>query len=318
MALGTGGRGANPLRAHPALLLTVGKRYRVLIDAGDGTFFQLAKLYGPKRLDAVILTALGPERLAGLVGILDSGQKRTPHDAPLLVGPHGTADIHRLLGDLMRTTLQVSDVVEVGDPWSLKLGPATLTVEIVDTGNHGQVLGVRLSEADVSGAIDREALARLGLDGDDVPRLKRGEQVNGVSPEQVIGPRRAGRVLAVLGPCRPTTKASDCARDAGVVFVVAPYIDERYDTAVDEGVMTGVEAATLGHEAAAKAVVLMHLNGTTRPEYAKKEAGRFHPRVIIPNDGDMAQLPAPGSGLNYQRANSESRRRAAPQRPGHR
>jgi hypothetical protein len=55
--------------------------------------------------------------------------------------------------------------------------------------------------------------------------------------------------------------------------------------------MTGAEAALLATAPQADALALLHLTTATRQGYARRQAARFHQRVLIPADGDQFVLP---------------------------
>jgi ribonuclease Z len=278
------------------LLLKLGGQ-RVLIDAGDGAFRQLATWDAPKRLDLIIITALTTERLGGLATILDNPALQTTRRPPLVAGPVGTAAAVKRMAELMSDGTRLSPVLEVEDEEELAVEDASLALTVLDIGRAKPALGVRLTEPDAPGRFDVLAAQRLGLEpGPAFSRLSRGETVDGVAPEDVMGPPRPGRRLAVLGPCRPTERATAQATNARALFVVAPYIEERQEVAAETGVMTGAEAALLATHAQAQTLVLMHLGGAIRAGYARREAAQFHRRVFVPSDGERFLVPMPDVG----------------------
>jgi ribonuclease Z len=292
LALGTGGVGTQANRSYPSTLLKVGT-HRTLIDAGDGTLRQLARWDSVKQLDVIVITALTTERIGGLATVLDNPLLRVRRRRPLLVGPVGTADALKALKTVMSDDPHVAEVIEVEDETSLSIGAAELVAIPIEGGS----LGVRLEEPDAPGRFDVEAATRLGLKpGPAFGRLLRGETVDGVEPRQVVGPSRQGRLLAVLGPCRPAADASEFVDGAQLLVVVAPYTDERQEVAVESGTMTGVEAALLATEARVGTLALMHVSATARTGYARRETAQFHSRVIIPADGDRFTLQLSDEG----------------------
>src|SRR6185312_11621410 len=72
--------------------------------------------------------------------------------------------------------------------------------------NHRvEAYGYAFLEDDRPGRFDVEAARRLGVtEGPDFGRLQRGETVDGVRPEQVVGPDRTGRRIVISGDTSPT------------------------------------------------------------------------------------------------------------------
>src|ERR671939_88925 len=161
---GTAGSVPTARRGLPALLRTVG-----LAD-----------------VDEVFLTHLHLDHWLGLPGLLKSFDLRDRH-APLTVyGPAGTAP---LLEGLRRTVIG-----RLGYPFTI------VELEAGESGrHHGYEIsafhvrhrtvsfGYALVEDDRPGRFDADLARELGVEfGPDFGRLQRGEEVNGVRPEQVI------------------------------------------------------------------------------------------------------------------------------------
>ena len=71
--------------------------------------------------------------------------------------------------------------------------------------NHRvQAYGYAFIEHDRPGRFDVEAARTLGVtEGPDFGRLQRGETVNGIAPEQVVGEDRPGRRIVYTGDTAP-------------------------------------------------------------------------------------------------------------------
>jgi ribonuclease BN (tRNA processing enzyme) len=132
VAVGTGGPGSEPRRAHPSLLLRVGTS-RALIDAGDGTLRQLAP-YNPSVLNFVVITAAMTDRLAGLPALLDQPPAQGRRRLPVLIGPPGIAKFVESMAAFMSDEPQVADIVEVHDEADFSLKDAMMHVATVDEG----------------------------------------------------------------------------------------------------------------------------------------------------------------------------------------
>src|SRR5262249_39850685 len=70
--------------------------------------------------------------------------------------------------------------------------------------HRGHAFGYAVVEDARPGHLDPELAERLGVTpGPDFGRLQRGETVNGVAPEQVMGQAREGRKLVISGDTAP-------------------------------------------------------------------------------------------------------------------
>ncbi|MXO61338.1 MBL fold metallo-hydrolase [Altererythrobacter salegens] len=96
VTLGTqGGPVASTTRSQPANLLQFGK-LNVLVDAGDGTAGQLAKIgLNPADIDAVFISHLHFDHMAGLLGILGLRLQTNTVGKLQIYGPPGTAETVR-------------------------------------------------------------------------------------------------------------------------------------------------------------------------------------------------------------------------------
>ena len=121
-------------------------------------------------------------------------------DRPLAVhGPRGlralldlrAADGRRVCGfDLELMELEPGDVLERD---GYRIAP-------VPVAHRGLAFGYVIFEDERPGVFDPDAALRLGLrQGPEFGRVQRGETIRGVTPEQVLGPSRPGRKVAISG-----------------------------------------------------------------------------------------------------------------------
>src|SRR6185503_6714756 len=101
----------------------------------------------------------------------------------------------------------------------------------------------------------------LGVtEGPDFGRLQRGETVNGVTPEQVVGEDRAGRRIVYTGDTAPVQSVEIYAAGADVLVHEATFCEDERGRARDTGHSTARQAATTALEAEVKLLVLTHLS----------------------------------------------------------
>jgi len=67
--------------------------------------------------------------------------------------------------------------------------------------------------------------------GPDFGRLQRGETVDGVSPEQVMGPAREGRKIVISGDTAPCEALAIAAHEADLLIHEATFAEEEADRA---------------------------------------------------------------------------------------
>src|SRR5437870_744761 len=186
-------------RAPAALLVRRGGD-KLLFDCAEGTQRQLLRSsVGLVELQDIFLTHFHADHVLGLPGMLKTFALRG-RELPLTVyGPRGLVDllgslrrvVGRLSYDVRLVELQPGDVIE-RDGYRL----ATFGV------SHGvSALGWSLIEATRPGRFDVEEADALGVpNGPERGALQHGERVTladgrTITPEEVVGPARAGRTL---------------------------------------------------------------------------------------------------------------------------
>src|SRR4029077_17782125 len=190
---GTAGSIPTVRRGLPALLVRRGGD-RILFDCGEGTQRQLVRSVGLTHLDEIFLTHFHADHWLGLPGLLKTFDLRG-RERPLAVyGPRGLGELltaaQRLAGrvrfELQLVELSPGDELERD---GYKIAPVAVV-------HRGPAFGYVLYEDERPGVFDPGARSSLGLTpGPEFGRVQRGETVNGVSPEQVLGPSRPGRKL---------------------------------------------------------------------------------------------------------------------------
>ena len=294
--VGTGGFHSAHWKGFPCTLLNSGSS-KVIFDCGEGSLASLRSLGISGGIDAALLSGATAEELLGLVSVADwlgSARRSTPLS---IVGPEGTVRVMDSLQTLKRGRKFRSRVHDAS-AHEVVFETPTLTITtfglVRDAHDHG--LGFIVQESDLPGRVDMEAAERFGLTGRDIGRLVRGEAVDGVDPAEVVGPARPGRRVVIAGRTRPSDYLLDALRSADVALLAAAYIDERWDVANATGTMTAWEAALAASNAGVSLVALYNVSSSNRDRVVLLEAGTYHPRVIVPGDGDRLEIPQRDSG----------------------
>jgi ribonuclease Z len=292
---GTAGSVPTARRGLPATLIRRGAD-KVLIDCGEGTQRQLIRSVGLPDLTEVFLTHLHTDHWLGLPGMLKSFDLRD-RTAPLTVfGPPGT----EALLDAARKTIfgRVKYRLRVVD-----LEPDAIVefdgyeIHALRVRHRGEAYGYALIEEDRPGRFDAELAAKLGVaPGPDFGRLQRGETVNGVAPEQVVGETRRGRKLVFSGDTSPCDMVRVAADGADVLVHEATFTSEERERALETGHTTARQAAELAVEAGVGLLALTHVSTRYFGGEIRDEARAIFPRTEVPRDFDLIDVPFPEKG----------------------
>lgn len=291
---GTAGSAPTARRGLPALLVRRGGD-RILFDCGEGTQRQLVASVGLIELSEIFLTHYHADHWLGLPGMLKTfdlhGRER-----PLAI--HGPPGLRQLLTLAMRTAGRVKyelELIELGAGDVLER--SGYRIAPVEVAHRVPALGYVLYEDGRPGVFDTEAATKLGLQpGPEFGLLQRGETVRGVSPEQVLGPARAGRKLVISGDTAPCDTLRLAAHGADVLVHEATFADEEADRARDTGHSTAAEAATVARDAEVRMLALNHLSMRHPARMLRDEARSVFAATVLPRDFDTIEIPFPERG----------------------
>jgi ribonuclease Z len=139
-------------------------------------------------------------------------------------------------------------------------------------------LGFAVVEDPRPGEFDPLRARDLGLTpGPDFGRLQRGEVVDGVLPEQVMGEPRRGRKVVLTGDTAPCDMTRLVAWEADLLVHEATFADDEADRAAETAHSTARQAGELRDE-------------------ARAAFGGPAERVIVPRDFDRVEIPFPERG----------------------
>ena len=293
--LGTAGSMPTAQRAPAALLVRRGGD-RLLFDCAEGTQRQLLRSsVGLVDLPEIFLTHFHADHVLGLPGMLKTFSLRGRELPMDVYGPRGLGDLmsslKRVVGklsyELQLIELEPGDVLE-RDGFRL----AAFAVA------HGvTALGWSLIEATRPGRFDVEVADALGVpNGPERGRLQHGEAVTlaggtTIAPEQVVGPPRPGRKLAITGDTAPSETIVEAAWGAEVLVTEATFSEEEAERARETMHQTAAQAADVAKRADVRLLALTHLsNRYFGPEIAR-EAREIFPETVVPRDFDVVEVP---------------------------
>jgi ribonuclease Z len=286
---GTGGSAPTARRGLPALLVRRGGD-RLLFDCGEGTQRQLVSSVGLADLTEIFLTHFHADHWLGLPGMLKTFDLRG-RERPLAI--HGPRGLQTLMALVLRMGGRVGfelDLVEM-EPGDV-LERDGYRIAAFGVNHRGLALGYALFEDERPGVFDPDAARRLGLEeGPEFGRVQRGETVRGVAPEQVLGPARLGRKIALSGDTRPSDSLLVAAHGADVLVHEATFADEDQARAAESGHSTSVQAATLARDAEVGMLALNHVSTRYPISLLRDEARAVFPATVIPRDFDTIEVP---------------------------
>jgi ribonuclease Z len=293
--LGTSGSVPTAQRAPSALLLRRGGE-RLLFDCGEGTQRQLLRsTVGLVELREVFVTHFHADHYLGLPGMLKTFALRG-RELPLTVhGPRGLKDLFstlrrvfgRLPYPLELVELKPGEVLERGE-YNLVTFPVAHAVESI---------GYALVEHPRPGRFDVAAADALGVpSGPERGLLQAGESVqladgSVVTPDEVLGPPRAGRRIVLTGDTAYSPLVVEVARGAEVLVHESTFLDEERERAAETAHATALEAAELAREAEVGLLALTHLSNRYFGPEVTREARTIFPDTVVPKDFDVIDVP---------------------------
>jgi len=286
---GTAGSVPTARRGLPATLIRRGSD-RILVDCGEGTQRQLIRSVGLADIDAVFVTHLHVDHWLGLPGMIKSFELRD-RDRPMTVfGPRGIRAAMEGLRFVLGRVRFGLEVVEL-DEWE-DVRRDGYTISAVPVRHRTTAYGYAVVEDDRPGRFDAERATAKGVTpGPDFGRLQRGETVDGVAPEEVIGPDRPGRKVVLSGDTAPCETLRVAAHGADLLVHEATFTEEERDRARETGHSTARQAALLAEEAEVRLLALTHVSTRYGGSEIRDEARATFPATIVPRDFDVVEIP---------------------------
>jgi ribonuclease Z len=291
---GTGGSIPTAARGLPALLVRRAGE-RLLFDCGEGTQRQLVRSVGLADLDAVFLTHFHADHWLGLPGLLKTFDLRG-RDWPMSIyGPPGLRELVILGLRVAGRVRYELELVEL-DPGDV-LERDGYRIAAVPVAHRMQAFGYVIYEDQRPGEFDPQAAERLGLTpGPEFGMVQRGATVRGVSPEQVLGPPRAGRKLMITGDTAPSDAVRVAAHHADLLIHEATFAEDETDRAAETQHSTAAQAATIARDAGVTMLALTHVSSRYPPAVLRDEATAVFDATLLPRDFDTIEIPFPERG----------------------
>ena len=291
--LGTGGALPLPDRGLTACYLRVRGR-GLLIDCGEGTQTAIRRLgWGFRCIDGMLITHYHGDHCGGLPGFLLSlgkAERREPFHIWGYTGLKAIVEGLRVVAPVLPFPVVLHEFS--GGRVELSMIGLEITGFRLD---HGvPCYGWRL-ELPRQRAFQPQRAKALGVPVRDWKRLQAGETVDGVTPEQVMGPPRQGIRLLYATDTRPTPDIIRYGRGADLMILEGMYGDETKRAQAEKNRhMLFAEAATLAREAGAKRLLLTHFsNCIDDPQAYLPLAQAIFPATEAAMDGQCLTIHYP-------------------------
>jgi ribonuclease Z len=313
---GTGGSVPSARRGLPAILVRVGGD-RLLFDCGEGTQRQLVRSIGLLDMNCVFITHFHADHWLGLPGMLKSFALRD-RDQPLTVyGPRGLRELMSAMRIVYGRLPYDLQIVEL-EPAETVQRDGYLIAAVSVSHRAPSAFGYAIVEQPRPGHLDAQLAERLGVKpGPDFGRLQRGETVDGVSPEQVMGPEREGRKIVLSGDTEPCEALAIAAHQADLLVHEATFSDDELDRARQTAHSTARQAAELARDADVRLLALTHVSSRYGGAQLRDEARAIFASTEAPRDFDTIDVPFPErGGAKLERwSDRQARERAATGEP---
>jgi ribonuclease Z len=291
---GTAGSVPTARRGLPALLLRAGGE-RILFDCGEGTQQQLLRSVGLPELGSIFITHFHLDHWLGLLGMVKTFDLRARERPLTIYGPPGLSQLFQGLRPILGRTAYPLTTVDLEPHEEIRFD--SFVVSPFPVKHRIEAYGYAIVEDDRPGRFDVEAARSLGVpDGPDFGRLQRGETVNGVRPEQVMGETRSGRRIVISGDTAPCQAVEVFAHDADVLVHEATFMEDERARARETFHSTAHQAAEIARDAGVKLLALTHLSTRYFPREIRDEARAVFPNTIVPRDFDAIAVPFPERG----------------------
>jgi ribonuclease Z len=292
---GTGGSVPGARRGLPALLVRRGGE-RLLFDCGEGTQRQLVRSVGLVDMDSVFITHFHADHWLGLPGMLKSFALREREQPLSVYGPKGLNELMALMRSIYGRLPYELSVVELDAGETVRREGYEIAAVPVRH-RAGSSFGYALVEDGRPGHLDAQLAEELGVrPGPDFGRLQRGEDVAGVSAEQVMGPPREGRKIVISGDTVPCEALAIAAHQADLLVHEATFTEEDSERARQTSHSTARQAAELARDAEVRLLALTHISTRYAGGELREEARAVFPASETPRDFDTIEVPFPERG----------------------
>ena len=311
--LGTGGSIPSARRNTAGVLVRRGGD-RLLFDCGEGTQRQMQRSVGLIPVDDIFITHLHADHYLGLPGLIKSYEMQDRVEPLTIHGPPGLKALFESMARIIGRPSYPMELIELNRGEVVDRGG--YAIEPFDVSHRIVANGYALYEHPRPGRFDPDKARELGVrPGPAFGALQRGEDVNGVSPEQVMGADRPGRKIVITGDTEPCEATRIAAHEAELLVHDSSFTSAESERAAETRHSTALEAAELAAEAEAKMLALVHISSRHFVPDVLDEARAAFPAAVAPRDFDVIEIPLPERG-GPELIENGARRKPAADRAG--
>ncbi|MFQ6106365.1 MAG: ribonuclease Z [Thermoplasmata archaeon] len=287
--LGTGGSWPSPRRNVAAVAVKRGREI-ILFDCGEGTQrqFMISSL-SFMQVQKIFITHFHGDHFLGLPGLIQSMTLNDRTEQLSIWGPKGIKELTEVLlrighfnpgFDVYVGEMEDGSVIEFSE----------YSVKGVGVRHNVPCIGYVLQEKDRPGKFNRERAIELGLpEGPLFGKLQKGQTVQHegktITPNMVLGEKRAGRKIAYSGDTLPSSRFADAAKDCDVLIHDATTDASLEEKANEFGHSSSRQAAQIARDCRARMLFLVHVS----PRYEdvttiENDAREIFEKAHVPED----------------------------------
>jgi ribonuclease Z len=272
----------------------------MLFDCGEGTQRQMMRYGVGFTLGEIFFTHFHSDHFLGVIGLVRTLGLQGRTEPLTLHGPRGGERVLRQALELgvERTPFEVAvHELNPGD----RIARDAYDIEVLAADHGGSAVSYVLREHERLGRFDPEKARALGIpEGPLWGKLHKGETVEwedrrlggqadrrSASPEDLVGPPRPGRVVAISGDTRPNPALVEAVAGADLLVHEATFTHDEQERALETRHSTAREAAQVALAAQVKRLVLTHLSARFSTAWGEllDEAREVFPETVVAKDG---------------------------------
>lgn len=233
----------------------------ILMDCGEGSQRQIMiSPFSFMKIRAVLITHMHGDHVFGLPGLLQTMSLNGRKEPLTVYGPEGLrAGLDAMMSVTEGETCYDLSVVELSGGERFSVNNMTIQSYVTDHGIRS--LGYVLREADYPGKLDKAKAMSLGISpGPEMARLKNGETIRGVRPEDVISPSIPGLSVSYTGDSRPCQGITEASKGVDVLIHESTFMSSESALAHDHFHSTATQAAEAARACGVRALMLTHIS----------------------------------------------------------
>ncbi len=270
-----------------------------LFDCGEGTQRQMMRYGVSFNVGDIFFTHMHADHILGVTGLIRTMALQGRTDPMTLFGPPRSERLLRQAVTLGSDKQHFPiNYVEFAPGQVLTRDGYDIVPYSVDHGG-AMALGFSIVEKPRLGRFNPDLARSMGVpEGPLWGQIHKGHDVTladgrVVTPQELVGPTRAGRTVVFTGDARPSDATVEIATGADVLIHEATFADEEAPLALETGHSTAREAATVAQRAGVKRLVLTHISSRYSRDVQElaAQARTVYPGAVVARDGMEITIP---------------------------